>query len=122
MIVNTVNIEGISLMGSAGFLIVFAAVNLAAVRVARRHRSPRAGGRGRRRLSSGRSAPCCGTPRRNIPAQLLVLAGLVGGAVLGEVACVRGRKRTGVLTDPDGRPAAPCGRLGGAPAACQSVP
>ena len=33
LIVNTVDIEGISLMGSAGFLIVFAAVNLAAVRL-----------------------------------------------------------------------------------------
>ena len=33
LIVNTVNIEGISLMGSAGFLIVFAAVNLASARL-----------------------------------------------------------------------------------------
>ena len=33
VIVSTVNIEGISLMGSAGFLIIFAAVNLAAARI-----------------------------------------------------------------------------------------
>ena len=34
VIVGTVNIEGISVMGSAGFLIIFAAVNLAAARLA----------------------------------------------------------------------------------------
>ncbi|MCE5289425.1 MAG: APC family permease [Nocardiaceae bacterium] len=34
VIVNTVDIEGISLMGSSGFLIIFAAVNVAAIRLA----------------------------------------------------------------------------------------
>ena len=37
LVVNTVDIEGISLMGSSGFLIIFTAVNLAALRL-RSHR------------------------------------------------------------------------------------
>ncbi len=33
LVVNTIDIEGISLMGSAGFLLIFAAVNLAVLRL-----------------------------------------------------------------------------------------
>ena len=50
VIVNTIDIEGISLMGSAGFLIVFAAVNLAAARLVDRTAPARAVARRGRRL------------------------------------------------------------------------
>ncbi|MEQ6901521.1 APC family permease [Nocardioides sp. YIM 152588] len=93
VVVVAVPIEGISLMGSAGFLIVFAAVNLAAARIgapARRARVvPLAG-----------AVACLGClgallwyAATEIPAQLLVLAAMVLVAVGGEL--VLRRRRTG---------------------------
>lgn len=93
IIVNTVNIEGISLMGSAGFLIIFAAVNLAAAWLA-----------GPRRL--GRVVPLAGLAAclaclagltsyaaAHIPGQLVVLGGLLATATVGEITIrARGRR------------------------------
>jgi amino acid transporter len=92
IIVNTVNIEGISLMGSAGFLIIFAAVNLAAVRLA--------AGRGRSRVLPLAGALACAAclaalvtyAATHIPAQLAVLGGLLAAAAVGEaIIHLRGR-------------------------------
>ena len=79
-------------MGSAGFLIVFAAVNLAAVRLAGDTRA-------RVTLSLAGAVACAGslaaltlyTARHN-PAQLGVLGGLLAAAVVGE-GIVRRRRR-----------------------------
>jgi amino acid transporter len=94
LIVNTVEIEGISLMGSAGFLIIFTAANLAAVRLA----SPR---RVSRILSFGGAAACVGSliallaySATRIPAQLAVLGALLAVAIVGE-AVIRIRARAG---------------------------
>jgi amino acid transporter len=92
LIVNTVGIEGISLMGSAGFLIVFAAVNLAAARLAGRRGAARA-------LALAGALACAGSlgalvvyAATHIPAQLGVLGGLIGAAVVGEMLIrLRGR-------------------------------
>jgi amino acid transporter len=92
VIVNTVDIEGISLMGSAGFLIVFAAVNLAAVRLA--------AGTARARIVSLAGATACvgclaalvAYAAVEIPAQLGVLGALLAVAIGGEAAIrLRGR-------------------------------
>jgi hypothetical protein len=99
VIVNTVNIEGISLMGSAGFLIIFAAVNLAAARLA---------ASGRAKALSRAGALSCAVSlaalivyaATHIPAQLAVLAVLIVAAAVGE-ALVRRRGR------PAAHPAAP---------------
>ncbi len=94
LVLNTVNLEGISLMGSAGFLIVFTAVNLAAARVA-------APGRAARLLAHAGAAACVGSlaaliayAAMHIPAQLGILAGLLAVAVAGE-ALLRSRRRSG---------------------------
>jgi amino acid transporter len=93
LVVNTVNLEGISLMGSAGFLIVFAAANLAAARLA-------APGRGARIVSRAGAAACLAClaalvtyAATHIPAQLGVLAGLIATATAGE-ALLRTRRRS----------------------------
>jgi amino acid transporter len=93
VIVNTVAIEGISLMGSAGFLIVFAAVNLAAVRLTGRR--PLA-----RLVSLAGAAACAGClvalvayAAVEIPGQLAVLGALLALAVGGE-ALIRLRGRS----------------------------
>jgi amino acid transporter len=91
VIVNTVNIEGISLMGSGGFLIIFAAVNLAAARLA---------ASGRAKALSLAGALSCAVSlaalivyaATHIPAQLAVLGGLIAAAAVGE-ALVRRRGR-----------------------------
>jgi hypothetical protein len=89
VIVNTVNIEGISLMGSAGFLIIFAAVNLAAARLV--------GTSGRARVLARAGALACTAclagliayAAARIPAQL---AGLIAAAAAGEaIVRLRGR-------------------------------
>ena len=94
LVVNTVDIEGISLMGSAGFLIVFAAVNLAAFRLARDRPVSRA-------VPFAGAAACAGSlaaltfyAATHIPAQLGVLGGLIGAAVVSELL-VRKRGRAG---------------------------
>ena len=84
LIVNTVDIQGISLMGSAGFLIVFAAVNLAAARLA-------GGTRARVAVALAGAVACVGSlaalvayTASNHPTQLGVLGGLLAAAVGGE--------------------------------------
>jgi amino acid transporter len=92
VIVNTVNIEGISLMGSAGFLIIFAAVNLAAARLAA------TSGRARILPLAGALA-CAGClaglivyAAKHIPGQLAVLGGMIAAAAAAEaVIRIRGR-------------------------------
>ena len=84
LVVNTVNIKGISLMGSAGFLIVFAAVNVAAVRLVGDTRAGVA-------LSVAGAVACVVSfaalityAATHIPAQLGVLGGLLAAAAGGE--------------------------------------
>ncbi|MFR9800309.1 APC family permease [Streptomyces sp. MS06] len=92
LVVNLVDIEGISLMGSAGFLIVFAAVNVAAARV------PDA--RTAVRIAAGAGAVACvccllaltAYAAANIPRQLGVFGAMLGTAVLAE-AVIRARGR-----------------------------
>ena len=100
LIVNTVNIEGISLMGSAGVLIIFAAVNLAAARLAA------TGGRAKA-LSLAGALSCAASlaaliayAATHIPGQLAVLGGLLAAAAAGETL-IRRRGR------PAAQPAAP---------------
>ncbi|MHA7663153.1 APC family permease [Mycolicibacterium sp. HS_4_1] len=84
LIVNTVDIEGISLMGSSGFLIIFAAVNLAAARfngIGLRRRLPG--------LAGAIACLCCVVALLayaivHIPGQLVALAVLLGVAVIAE--------------------------------------
>ena len=91
VIVNTVNIEGISLMGSAGFLIVFCAVNLAAVRLLENT--------SRMTIAAYAGAIACiaslaallAYAATHIPTQLGVLGALVAAAVLGEALLRRHR-------------------------------
>ena len=100
VIINTVNIEGISLMGSAGFLIIFAAVNLAASKLASNS--------GRARALPLAGALACAASlagltvyaATNIPAQLAVFGGLLTAAAAAEVI-IRKRGR------PAAHPAAP---------------
>jgi amino acid transporter len=91
VIVNTVNIDGISLMGSAGFLIIFAAVNLAATRLL-------ANGRFAAAVEIAGALACIGClgaliayAATHIPGQLGVLGGLFGTAMLGEAFLRRRR-------------------------------
>jgi amino acid transporter len=85
LVLNTVNLEGISLMGSAGFLIIFAAVDLAAIRLAAR-------GPGSRAVSLLGAAACLASlaalaayAAMHIPSQLGVLGGLIAVAIAGEM-------------------------------------
>jgi amino acid transporter len=96
LVVNTVNLEGISLMGSAGFLLIFAAVDLAALRLA-------AGSLAARAVSLLGAVACIASlaaltayAATHIPGQLGVLGGMIAAAVAGE-AVVRklGRSGTG---------------------------
>jgi amino acid transporter len=93
VIVNTVHIEGISLMGSAGFLIIFTGVNVAASRLAAPSVVSRA-------VSLAGAAACVGCITAlvgyaavEIPAQLGVLGGLLTAAIVGE-AVIRRRGRS----------------------------
>jgi amino acid transporter len=109
VIVNTVNIEGISLMGSAGFLIIFAAVNLAAAKLtsssARARALPLAGA-----LACAACLAALVTYAATyIPAQLAVLGGLITAAAAGEaIIRLRGRPAAHPATPPNpgagGRP------------------
>ncbi len=85
VIVNTINIEGISLMGSAGFLIIFAAVNIANARLGRE--TPPA-----TRIAAFAGAIACLASlaalavyaATHIPAQFGVLGGMIIAATIGE--------------------------------------
>jgi amino acid transporter len=98
VVVNTVNIEGISLMGSAGFLIIFAAVNLAAWRLLANTRL----GASAEITGALACIGCLGAlityAATHIPGQLGVLAGLLGTAILGE-ALLRRRRAAGKAKD-----------------------
>jgi amino acid transporter len=98
VIVNTVNIEGISLMGSAGFLIIFAAVNVAAWRLL-------ANARLAATVEITGALTCIGClgalityAATHIPGQLGVLGGLLGTAILRE-ALLRRRRAARKATD-----------------------
>ena len=91
VIVNTVNIEGISLMGSAGFLIIFAAVNLASGRLTADSRRTKV-------IALAGAIACLGSlgalvvyAATHIPGQLGVLGGLVTTAVICEALLRRRR-------------------------------
>ncbi|MCH0561678.1 amino acid permease [Streptomyces sp. MUM 136J] len=92
LIINLVNIEGISLMGSAGFLIVFAAVNLAASRVP----DARPAARIAARCGTAACVVCLAAlsvyAALNIPRQLAVFGAMLGVAVLAETL-IRARGR-----------------------------
>ena len=90
LIVNTVKIEGISLMGSAGFLIIFAAVNVAAAKLGTRTTAVVAGAGALACL--GCLAGLIWYAAHAIPAQLLVLAAMIATAVLSELG-LRGYRR-----------------------------
>jgi amino acid transporter len=94
VIVNTVDIEGISLMGSAGFLIVFAAVNLAAKRLLAGSRKVATAA-----LAGALACLIClagliAYAATHIPGQLGVLGGLLAAAILGEALLRRRRAAT----------------------------
>jgi amino acid transporter len=96
VIVNTVDLAGISLMGSAGFLIVFGAVNLAAIRLLENTR--------RMTIAAFAGAIACIASlaalityaATHIPTQLGVLAALLGAALLGEALLRRHRATNSV--------------------------
>lgn len=77
VIANTVNIEGISLMGSAAFLIVFAFTNVANVRLARQTDSSRVISGVAAALSAISLGALLTYAATHFPAQLLVLGGMV---------------------------------------------
>jgi amino acid transporter len=92
VVVNTVEIEGISLMGSAGFLVIFAAVNLAATRLASTRRISRIVSLAGAVACSGSLVALVAYAAVRIPVQLAVLGGLLAVAVIGEAAIrIRGR-------------------------------
>lgn len=92
VVVNAVHIEGISLMGSAGFLLIFAAVNLAVLRFRVRRTT---------KLLAVLGAACClgalgamtTYTATKMPGQLWVLGGFLLGAV-GVEGLVRLRGRS----------------------------
>ena len=92
LVVNTVDIEGISLMGSSGFLIIFTAVNLAALRL-RSHRITKA-------LAMAGALACLGSfvaltvyTATTTPRLLWLLAAfLIGAVVLEGLVQLRGRR------------------------------
>ncbi|MDQ3887208.1 MAG: APC family permease [Actinomycetota bacterium] len=92
LIANTLDIEGISLMGSAAFLIIFAFTNLANVRLAHETNSSRA-------LSLLAAVVCTASlaaltyyATTHVPAQLLVLAGMVILAIAIEAGFLAARR------------------------------
>ncbi len=103
LVINTVNIEGISLMGSGGFLIIFAAVNIAAAKLA-------ADGRLARALSLLGALACAASlagltlfAASHAPGQLAVLGGLITAATVAE-AVIRVRGRAAARTARQQRP------------------
>ena len=91
MVVNAIDLEGISLMGSAGFLLIFAAVNLAVLRL----RSTRT----TKVLALSGAAACLGSfgaltayTATTMPDDLWILGGFLLAAVVVEgLVQLRGR-------------------------------
>jgi amino acid transporter len=101
VIVNTVNIEGISLMGSAGFLIIFAAVNLAAAKLTATSGRARALPLAGALACAACLAALTAYAATHIPAQLAVLGGLLAAAAVGEaIIRLRGRPAAHPATPP----------------------
>lgn len=92
VVVNAVDIEGISLMGSAGFLLIFAAVNLAVLRF-RVARSTKAVAVGGAAACLGAFAAMTAYAATTMPQQLWILGGFLLGALVVEGAVrLRGRR------------------------------
>ena len=92
VVINAVDIEGISLMGSAGFLLIFTAVNLAVLRfrVGKTTKLVAVSGAVARLGAFGAMTAYSAA---RMPGQLWVLGGFLLGAVLGEgLVRFRGRK------------------------------
>ena len=89
LIVNTVDLQGISLMGSAGFLIIFAAVNLAAIRIAADTRQSRLISRAGALACLASLAALVFYAATHIPGQLAILAGMLTTAVIAEAVIRR---------------------------------
>jgi amino acid transporter len=85
VIVNTVNIQGISLMGSTGFLVVFAAVNLANARLGAENRLTTITAYAGAGACLASLAALVVYAATHIPGQLGVLGGLIAAAVVGEM-------------------------------------
>jgi amino acid transporter len=100
VIVNTVNIEGISLMGSAGFLIIFGAVNLAAIRLLENTRRMAIAALAGAIACIASLAALITYAATHIPTQLGVLGALLGAAVLGEALLRRHRATKSVQRTP----------------------
>lgn len=104
LVVNTVDVQGISLMGSAGFLLIFAAVNLAVLRLRV--------GRTTRLLAVAGAVACLGSlgaltvyTAATTPDHLWLLAGLLLAAALVEgLVQLRGRTVDHPPLGPHGRP------------------
>jgi amino acid transporter len=93
IIANTVNIEGISLMGSAAFLIIFTFTNLANVRLAEETDSSRALSGLAATLSAVSLLALVYYAATHFPTQLLVLGGMVLLAIGVEALFLRLRHR-----------------------------
>jgi amino acid transporter len=96
VIVNTVNLAGISLMGSAGFLIIFGAVNLAAIRLLENTRRMTIAALAGAIACIASLAALITYAATHIPTQLGVLAALLGAALLGEALLRRHRATNSV--------------------------
>ena len=92
VIANTVNIEGISLMGSAAFLIVFTFTNVANIRLAAVTHSSRLVSGVAAVLSAASLIALITYAAGHFPGQLLVLGGMVLLAIGFEAVFVRARR------------------------------
>jgi amino acid transporter len=100
VVVNAVDIEGISLMGSAGFLIIFAAVNLAARRTLANRRLTAAAALAGALACIGCLGALISYAAIHIPGQLAVLGVMLGVAVLGEAVLRRRRAASMTQEEP----------------------
>ncbi len=91
LVVNTVDLQGISLMGSSGFLIIFAAVNLAVLRL-RARRLVKAAAAAGAVCCLGSCAALIAYTASSTPKHLWILGGFLVGAV-GFEMLVRARGR-----------------------------
>lgn len=95
---NTVNIEWISLMGSAGFLIIFAAVNISCTRLLPNSRLTAIAAIAGAIACVGCLVALITHAATPIPGQLGVLGGMLGTAILGETI-LRRRRMTGAVQE-----------------------